>query len=113
MSVSHLLYPILCAYNVFNNPEGSAEYFPDIPWVPMYYNLLASPSILRGIGDPLPCLYVFRWTLVRIPPGRFLNLEGGFFLNRGKPSMALKATLVPHYIYGNTFPGGVPYTLSY
>ena len=79
----------------------------------MYYNLPASLSILQGISNPLPYLYVFRWTLVRIPPNRFLNLGGGFFLNRGEPSMALKTTLVSRYIYGNTSPEGVPYTLGY
>ena len=51
---------------------------------------------------------MFRWILVCIPPGRFLNLGGGFFLNRGKPSMVLKAILVPHYVYGDISPGGVP-----
>ena len=101
------------ACDVFNNPEGFAEYFLNILWVLMCYNLPASPSILQGIGDPLPCLYMFRWTLVRIPLGRPLSLGRGFFLNRGEPFMVLKATLVPHYICGNTSPGGVSYTPGY
>ena len=79
----------------------------------MYYNLLASLSILQGIGNLSPYLYIFQWTLVYIPPGRPLNLGRGFFPNRGEPSMALKATLVPHYIYSNTSPGGIPYTPGY
>ena len=79
----------------------------------MCYNLPASPSILRGIGDPLPCPYIFRWTLVYIPFNRPLSLGGGFFLNREEPSMVLKAILVPRYVYGNTSPGGVPYTPGY
>ena len=108
-----MFYPILCTCDVSDNPEGFIRHFPDIPRVPMYYNLPASLSILQGIGNPLPCLYVFRWTLVYIPPNRPLNLGGGFFLNRGEPSMALKAILVPYYICGNTSPGGVPYTLNY
>ena len=79
----------------------------------MYYNLLASPFILRDISDPSPCSYIFQWILVRIPPNRFLNLGGGLFLNRREPFIVLKATLVPHYIYGNISPGGVPYTPGY
>ena len=113
MGVSHLLCPILCAYDVSDNPEGSVKYFLDILWVPMYYNLPASPSILRGIGDLLPYPYVFRWTLVYILPGRFLNLGGGLFPNRREPSKVLKTILVPRYVCGNIFPGGVPYTLGY
>ena len=74
-----MLYPILCAYDVSNNHEGYAEHLLDIPRVSMYYNLPASPFILQDIGDLSPCLYVFRWILVRISPGRFLNLGGGFF----------------------------------
>ena len=108
-----MLRPILCAYDVSNNPKGSAEHFLDIPRVPMCYNLPASLSTLRGIGDFSPCPYVFRWTLVRIPPGCFLNLGGGFFLNYGEPSTVLKAILVPYYVCGNTSPGGVPYTPGY
>ena len=79
----------------------------------MYYNLPASLFILRGIGDPSPCLYVFRWILVCIPPGRPPNLEGGFFLNRGELSMVLKAILVPRYICGNTSPESVSYAPGY
>ena len=101
------------AYDISNNLKGFAKRFLDIPRVLMYYNLPASLSTLRGIGDPSPCLYVFRWTLVYIPPNRFLNLERGLFLNRGEPSMVLKAILVLRYIYGNTFLGGVLYTLNY
>ena len=113
MGVNYLLCPILYIYDVFNNFKGFAEYFLNIPWVFMCYNLPVSLSILRGIGDPLPCLYVFRWILVCIPSGCFLNLGGGFFLNRREPSMVLKAILVLYYIYGNIFPGGVPYTPGY
>ena len=113
MGVSHLLCPILYVYDVFNNPKGFAEYFLDVPWVLIYYNLPASLSILQGINNPLPYLYVFRWILVYIPPGRFLNLKRGFFLNCGKPFIILKVILVPHYICGNTSPGGVLYTLNY
>ena len=79
----------------------------------MCYNLPASPSTLRDIGNLLPCSYIFRWILVYIPFDRFLNLEGGVFLNRGELSMALKARLVLHYIYSNTSPGGVLYTPNY
>ena len=79
----------------------------------MYHNLPASPFILQGIGNPLPYPYVFRWTLVYIPPGRLLSLKKGFFLICKEPSIALKARLVPYYICGNISPGGVPYTLSY
>ena len=103
----------MCIYNVSNNPKRSTEHFLNIPWVPMYYNLLASLSILQGIGKPLPYPYIFRWILIRIPPNRPLNLGGGFFLNYKEPSMALKAILVPHYVYSNTSPGGVPYTPGY
>ena len=113
MGVSHLLCPILYTYDVFNNPKRSAKYFVDIPWVSIYYNLPASPFILENISDLLPYLYTFRWTFIRIPPGRFLNLEKGFFPNRKKPSIALKAILIPYYIYGNTSLGGVPYTPNY
>ena len=56
---------------------------------------------------------MFRWILVRIPLYCFLSLEGGFFLNRGELSMALKAILVPHSVYGNISPGGVLYTPRY
>ena len=79
----------------------------------MCYNLPASPSILRGIGDPSPYSYVFRWTLVCIPPGRPLNLGKGFFPNCGEPSIAPKAILALRHICGNTSPGGVPYTPNY
>ena len=103
----------MCAYNVSNNPKGSTEHLLDIPRVPIYCNLPASPSILQGIGDPLLYLYVFRWTLVCIPPGRFLNLGGWLFLNRGEPSIALKAILIPRYICGNISPGGVFYIPNY
>ena len=108
-----MLYPILCAYDIFNNLKEFIKYFLNIPGVPMCYNLPASLSILRGIGDPSSCSYVFRWTLVRIPPGRLLNLEGGLFLNRGEPFITLKAILVPHYVCGDTSLGGVLYTLNY
>ena len=113
MGVSYLLYPIFCACDVSDNPEGFAEHFLDISWVFMCYNLPASLFILRGISDFSPCLYVFRWTLVCIPLSCFLSLEGGFFLNRGEPSMVLKAILVPRYVCGDIFPGGVPYTPGY
>ena len=113
MGVSYLLRPILYAYDVSDNPKGFVGYFLDILWVFMYYNLLVSPSILRGIGNPLPYLYVFRWILVYIPPGCPLSLGGGFFLNCGEPSMVLKAILVLYYVCGDTFPGGVPYTPGY
>ena len=56
---------------------------------------------------------MFRWTLVYIPPNRPLNLGGGFFLNRGEPSMVLKAILILYYVYNNTSPGGIPYTPGY
>ena len=79
----------------------------------MCYNLPASLSILRGIGDLSPCLYVFRWTLVCIPPNYPLSLGGGLFLNRGELSIVLKVTLVPRYVCGNTSPGSVPYTPGY
>ena len=75
----------------------------------MCYNLLVSFFILQGIGDLLPCLYVFRWILVYIPLNRSLSLGGGLFLNRGEPFMVLKAILVLRYVYGNIFPPGVPY----
>ena len=113
MVVSHLLCPILCVCDVSDNPEGFTEHFPDIPRVPMCYNLPASLSILQGIGDPSPYLYILQWTLVYIPPNRLLNLKGGFFLNRGEPSMALKVILVPRYVCGDISPGGVLYTLNY
>ena len=103
----------MCAYDVSDNPKGFAKRFLDIPWVSICYNLLASLFILQGISDLLLCLYGFRWTLVYIPPGRFLSLEKGFFPNCGEPSMVLKTTLVPHYVYGNISPGGVFYTLNY
>ena len=103
----------MCACDISNNPKGSIGHLLNIPRVPIYYNLPASPFILRGIGNPLPYPYVFRWILVYIPPGYPLNLGGGLFLNRGEPSMALKAILIPHYVYGNISPGGVPYTLGY
>ena len=80
----------------------------------MYYNLPASLSTLQGIGNPSPYLYIyFRWTLVRIPPNYPLNLGKGFFPNRKEPSMVLKAILILYYIYNNTSPGGVLYTLNY
>ena len=79
----------------------------------MYYNLQASLSTLRNINNPLPYPYIFRWILIRIPPGRPLSLGRGFFLNRREPFMALKAILVPRYVYGNTSPGGVLYTPGY
>ena len=104
---------ILYACDVSDNPEGFAEHFLDIPRVPMCCNLPASPFILRSISDPLPYSCVFRWTLVCIPPGRFLSLGEGFFLNCGEPSMVLKAILVPRYVCGDISPGGVPYTLNY
>ena len=103
----------MCAYDVSNNPKESIGHFLDIPWVPMCYNLLASLSILQGIGNLLPYLYVFRWTLVRIPPNYPLNLGRGFFPNRGEPFIILKIILVPYYVYNNTSPGGVLYTPGY
>ena len=108
-----MLYFILYVYDVSDNPKGFTKRFLNIPQVPVCYNLPASLFILRGIGNPLPCSCVFRWILVRIPPGRFLNLGKGFFPNRGELSIAPKATLVPRYIYGNISPGDVPYTLNY
>ena len=113
LGISYLLRPILCTYDISDNPKGFVRHFLDIPWVPMCYNLPANLSILQGIGDPSPCLYVFRWTLIRIPLNRPLSLGGGLFPNRGEPSIVLKTILVPRYVYGNTFPGGVPYTPNY
>ena len=108
-----MLCPILCAYDVFNNPKEFTKHFLDILWVPMYYNLPINLSILQSIGNPLPCLYIFRWILIRIPLNYLLNLGREFFLNRREPSTVLKATLVPRYICGNTSPEGVPYTPNY
>ena len=56
---------------------------------------------------------MFRWILICIPPDCSLNLGGGFFPNYREPFMVLKAILIPHYVYGNTFPGGVLYTPGY
>ena len=108
-----MLRPILCTYDISNNPESSAEHLLNIPRVPICYNLPTSLSILRGIGNPSPCPYMFRWTLVCIPPGRPLSLGGGFFPNYGEPSIFLKTILVLHYVCGNTSPGGISYTLNY
>ena len=108
-----MLRLILCIYNISDNPKGFAERLLDIPRVSMCCNLPASLFILQGIGDPSPCLCMFRWTLVYIPPGRLLSLGKGLFPNRREPFITLKAILVPYYICGNTFPGGVPYTLNY
>ena len=113
LGINYLFCLILCAYDVSDNPEEFAENFSDVLRVPMYYNLPASPFILQGIGDPSPCLCVFQWILVYIFPGYFLSLEGGFFLNYRELSMVLKARLVLHYVYSDTFPGGVLYTPGY
>ena len=100
----------MCVYNIFNNPKGFTKYFLNISRVFMCYNLPASLFTLQGINNPLPYLYIFRWILVYIPPGYFLNLGRGFFLNRGEPSMILKAILILRYVYNNSSPGGVLYT---
>ena len=46
VTVSYLFYPILCACDVSDNPEGYVKYFLDILWVLMCYNLPANLFIL-------------------------------------------------------------------